>query len=70
MSKKKKEWIQKANLKKGAFAGFCKSKGSNGVNSECIAKNKQSNNPKTKKQAVLAETFRNMAKNKKGKYTI
>jgi hypothetical protein len=50
-------WIQKANLKKGSFTKFAKSKGESV--SEAIHDKNLS--PLRQKQARLAETFRKMA---------
>ena len=63
---RKKKWIPK-DLKKGAFTRYCKRQGYKGVTKECIAKAKKSKNPTTRRRAVLAETFRGMAKKRKKK---
>jgi len=66
MSKKAKRnnnWIPK-DLKKGAFTEYCKRKGYKGVTEKCIQEGKKSKNPKTRKRATLAETFRKMKKKK------
>ena len=67
MSKKPKKWIQAADLKEGAFTSWCKRNGFKGVTPECIAKGKKSKDPKTRKRANLAATFKKMAKPKKEK---
>jgi len=66
MAKKKKNWIPK-DLKKGAFTAYCKRQGFKGVTKACIEKAKRSKNPTTRKRAILAETFRKMAKKRKKK---
>ena len=60
-----KKWIQSMRLKKGAFTRWCKQQGYDGVNQECIEKGKRSKNPTIRRRAVLAETFRKMAKRRK-----
>ena len=64
MAKKNKKWIPK-DLKKGAFTKYCKSKGYSKVTNECIEEGKKSKNPKVRKRANLAKTFRKMAKKRK-----
>ena len=59
------KWIQKAHLKEGAFTDWCKSQGYGGVTKECIAAGKRSEDPKTRKRANLASTFRKMSRAKK-----
>ena len=66
MAKTKKKWIPK-DLKKGAFTAYCKKQGYKGVTKECIEKGKKSKNPTTRKRAVLAETFKKMARKRKGR---
>jgi hypothetical protein len=71
-SSKPKKWIQAAHLKKGTFTKYCLSIGEKGVTKKCIAQGKKSSDPKTRKRAVLAQTFQKMAgakktKKKKGK---
>ena len=63
-AKSSKNWIPK-NLKKGSFTAYCKKKGYKGVTQACIEEGKKSKNPKTRKRAVLAQTFRKMKKKKK-----
>jgi hypothetical protein len=60
-----KKWIQKANLKRGAFTKWCESKGFDGVTEECIAMGKKSDDPTTRRRANLASTFRKMARSGK-----
>ncbi len=65
MAKKaKKNWMQGAVKKPGAFTAYCKSKGYGGVTDQCIAEAKAEGG-KREKQAVLAETFRKSAKAKR-----
>jgi len=59
---KKKKWIQKIDMKEGAFTKYCKSLGYDGVTTECIARAKKSKDKTIRKRAVLAETFRKMRK--------
>lgn len=59
-----RKWIPK-DLKKGAFTSWCKKQGYNGVTQACISKGKQSKNATIRKRAVLAETFKKMAKRRK-----
>ena len=65
--KKKEKWIQEMDLKEGAFEKWCKMHGFKGVTKKCIEKGKKSKNPKTRKRAVLAETFKKIAKKRKKK---
>lgn len=64
------KWIQAMNLDKGALTAKAKRAGGvkkgGGIKESFLAKAEKSPNPTTRKQAVLAETFRKMAK-KKGK---
>jgi len=62
MGMKKRSWIQSAVKRTGSFTEYCKKQGFSGVTNKCIAKAKKSKNPKTRKRAVLAETFRKMHK--------
>ena len=55
------------NLKKGAFTEYCKRKGYKGVTKACIEEAKKSPNPTTRRRAVLAETFRKIAKKRNKK---
>ena len=64
--KRKKKWIPR-DLKKGAFTAYCKRLGYKGVTQECIERGKKSKNPTIRKRAVLAETFRKLAKRRKKK---
>ena len=68
---KKKKWAQAVKKKmekkgtKGSFRAYCKKKGYSGVTEACIEEGKRSKSPKTRKRAVLAETFKKMRKRKK-----
>ena len=65
--KSDKKWIQKANIKEGALSkklGVPKDKN---IPMSKLNKAAKSSDPKTRKQAVLAKTFKKMAANKKGK---
>jgi hypothetical protein len=64
MAKNKKDWIKGAVKKKGSFTSYCKKKGYKGVTDKCIKEGQKSKNPKTKKRANLAKTFRKMSKKK------
>jgi len=57
MATKKKKWIPKT-MKKGSFTKYCGGK----VTDECIKRGMKSSNPKTRKRASLAKTFRKMKK--------
>ena len=59
-AKKTKKWIQKTDMKKGAFTDYCGGK----VTSDCIEKGLKSDDPKTVKRASLAKTLRKIAKDK------
>jgi len=61
--KKKKKWIQKADIKKGAFTDYCGGE----VTADCIEKGLKSDDPHVVKMANLAKTFRKMGKKKKKK---
>ncbi len=56
------KWIQKADIKKGAFTAWCNKQGYDGVTQQCIDAGKKADDPTTRKRANLAETFRGMAK--------
>ena len=60
-----KKWIQGAVKHPGAFTAWCKRQGYSGVTQACINKGKKSKNPTIRRRAVLAETFRKMAKRRK-----
>lgn len=62
---KKKKWIQSANLKAGAFSRKAK-KAKKGVQTfaRTVLASKGKYSTKTVKQAVLAQTFRKMARKK------
>lgn len=59
-----KKWMQKVNKSmekkgtKGAFAAYCGGK----VTQACIERGKKSSNPTIRRRAVLAETFRKIAR--------
>lgn len=64
-AKKDKKWIQKANIKEGALSkklGVPKDKN---IPMSKLNKAAKSSNPKTRKQAALAKTFKKMASAKK-----
>jgi hypothetical protein len=60
MARVKKNWIQKADLKKGAFTKKAKSAGM-GVQAYA-SKVLKKGSAKTKRQASLAKTFKKMSK--------
>lgn len=65
--KKPKKWMQKLDIKEGAFREKAKksgaiSKGKGTIKESFIEKEEHSSNPRTKKQAILAETFRKARK--------
>lgn len=59
--------IEKSHLKKGKFTDWAKAHGFNGVTQAAIAAGKKSKSPTVKKEAVLAETFKKIAKKHKDK---
>lgn len=61
--KKKKKWIQKADIKKGAFTDYCGGE----VTGDCIEKGLKSDDPHVVKMANLAKTFRKIPRKKKKK---
>lgn len=61
---RRKNWIQSAIKKPGAFTRWCKQHGYSGVTAECIAKGKKSKNPTTRRRANLAATLRKLRKRK------
>lgn len=62
----KKKWIQGANLKEGAFTAKAKKAGmSVSEYAAKVTKPSSKASATTKKQAVLAKTFKKMAKKKK-----
>ena len=63
---KKQKKIDTSKLDRGAFTEWCKKQGFKGVTKKCIEMGKRSRSEKRRKQAVLAENFRKMAR-KKGK---
>ncbi len=64
---KDKKWIQGANLKKGSLSKKLGVPEDKNIPMSKIKKAEKSKNPTTRKQAVLAETFKKMAAKKKGK---
>ena len=62
MTTNNKKRIQKADLKEWAFTERCKKRGFGSVNQQCITAGKASNDPKVRKQAILAQTFKKMKK--------
>lgn len=62
-----KKWMQKVTSSmerkgtKGVFTAYCGGK----VTQACIEKGKKSSNPTIRKRAVLAETFRKIARKRK-----
>ena len=57
-----KKWIQGADIKKGALRKKLGVKEGHKIPAEKLMKAEHSKNPKTRKQAVLAETFKKMRK--------
>ena len=64
---KDKKWIQKADIKEGALSKKLGVPEDKNIPMSKLEKAKKSSNPKTRKQANLAITFKKMAKNRKGK---
>jgi hypothetical protein len=65
--KKPKKWMQELNIKEGSFRAKAKkagaiSKKTGNIKESFVEKEEHSKNPRTKKQAVLAETFRKAKK--------
>jgi len=58
--KKPKKWIQKTDMKTGAFTDYCGGK----VTAACIEKGLKSDDPTTVRRAYLAKTLRKIAKDK------
>ena len=58
-----KDWVKKP----GSFTAYCKKKGYKGVTQACIEEGKRSSNPKTRKRATLAKTFKKWAAQRKKK---
>ncbi|MGE4118954.1 MAG: hypothetical protein AB7F29_13860 [Candidatus Nitrosocosmicus sp.] len=65
--KKDSNWIQKANIKKGALSKKLGVPEDKNIPMAKLDKAAKSSNPKTRKQAVLAKTFKKMAAKRKGK---
>jgi hypothetical protein len=57
-----KKWIQGADIKKGALRKKLGVKEGHKIPEEKLKKAEHSKNPKTRKQAALAETFKHMRK--------
>jgi hypothetical protein len=57
-----KKWIQKAGIKKGGLHESLGIPVGKKIPAKRLAAAEHSKNPKTKKQAVLAETFKKMRK--------
>jgi len=60
--KENKKWIQGADIKKGALRKKLGIKEGQDIPESKLKKAENSKNPKTRKQAVLAETFKKMRK--------
>ena len=60
--KEDKKWIQHADIKKGALRKKLGVKEGNTIPEAKLAKAAKSKNPKMRKEAVLAETFKKMRK--------
>lgn len=63
--KSDKNWIQKANIKKGALSKKLGVPEKDDIPMSKLKKAEKSSNPKTRKQAALAITFKKMAKKRK-----
>lgn len=61
--KRKKKWIQKVGMEKGAFTDYCGGE----VTADCIEKGLKSDDPHVVKMANLAKTLRKIGKKKKKK---
>ena len=59
-AKRKKKWIQKVDMKKGAFADYCGGK----VTQDCIDKAMKSDDAHVVHMATLAQNLRKIAKKK------
>lgn len=60
--KENKKWIQGADIKKGALRKKLGVKEGKNIPEAKLEKAENSKNPKTRKQAALAETFKHMHK--------
>lgn len=60
--KEGKKWIQGADIKKGALRNKLGIKEGHDIPASKLKKAEHSKNPTTRKQAVLAETFKKMRK--------
>jgi len=66
--KKDKEWIQKADIKEGAFTAKAKKRGITPAQLQAnVEKNPEKFDEKTRKQAQLRETLVKLNKKKKAK---
>lgn len=63
--KSDKKWIQKADIKKGALSKKLGVPEDKDIPMAKLNKAAKSSDPKTRKQAVLAKTFKKMAAKKK-----
>lgn len=59
---KRKKWIQGADIKKGALRKKLHVKKGQNIPEAKLEKAEKSKNPKTRRQAILAETFKGMRK--------
>jgi hypothetical protein len=57
-----KDWIENADLHKGAFTAWAKRQGFSGATDKAVAAGKKSKNSKIEKEANLAATFKEMKK--------
>jgi len=60
--KENKKWIQGAAIKKGALREKLHIKKGKNIPEAKLEKAEKSKNPRTRKQAILAETFKGMRK--------
>ncbi len=60
-----KKWVQKADIKKGGLHKALHVAEDKKIPAKKLEKAEHSKNPKVKKMAVLAETFKHMRKEKK-----
>lgn len=63
--KSDKKWIQRANIKEGALSKKLGVPEDKNIPVAKLKKAQKSPNPKTRKQATLALTFKKIARNKK-----
>lgn len=62
-AKRKNKWIQKVDMKKGAFTDYCGGE----VTQDCIDKAMKSDDSHVVHMATLAQNLRNISKKKKKK---